>query len=635
MTDTPLIPRSVLFGPPDRVAPQLSPDGAQLIYLAPHRGAPNVWLRSVDRADDRPLTADTGRGVLGAVWAYDGAHVLYLQDTAGDEAYHLFAVSVRTGRVRDLTPYPGVRTEVVALEPGAPHEVLVSVGDRDPAWPDAYRLDLRTGQRVLAARNEGFGATTGTWLADTRLRVRGALRALPDGGGELLVRDDEQAPWRRRYAWEPDDDWTTAPISFTPDGTGIWLLTSVGTDTSRLALLDVATGAVRTVHADDRHDIGAFLAHPRTKQIRLLTYDRERCENVVLDQEIAAAVALLDSAARRLGAGELVVTGTDADDRRWLAEAVRDDGPGTYLLLDRDRGEVRELFPDRAALAGYALVPLRPIAVPARDGLTLPGYLAAPHGMPAGPLPTVLSVHGGPWARESWGMNPEAQWLANRGYLWVTVNFRGSRGYGKRFLGAGDRQWGAAMQDDLLDTVDWLVAQGWADPGRVAVMGASYGGYAALCGAAFTPGRFRCAVDVCGPTDLRTLLASLPPWWESLASMWRRRIGDPRTDADRLWRRSPLSRAADIRCPLLVVQGANDPRVPMAESDQLVAALRRHRVPHEYVVLPGEGHGFFAPDTELAVRGRIERFLAEHLGGRYEPAAPPTEAAPPQAVGAQ
>jgi dipeptidyl aminopeptidase/acylaminoacyl peptidase len=613
----PLIPRQVLFGPPERLAPQLSPEGRRLIYLGAHRGARNVWLRDLDSGIQRPLTRAAGRGVLGAVWAYDGEHVLYLQDDAGDEIYHLFAIAVGTGQVRNLTPYPGARSELVAMEPAQPHHVVVSIGDRDPGWPDAYRLDLRTGERMLAACNERFGATTGTWLADTRLRVRGALRSRDSGGGELLVRDSEQSPWQVVYAWPAEDDWTTAPISFTAAGDGVWLLSSVGADTSRLLLLDLSTGATRQVYGDDRHDIAAFLAHPRSKQIRLVTHDRERYENVVLAPEIAGSVATLAAAAGRLGAGGLLVSGTDLADRRWLAEAVRDDGPGVYLLLDRERDKVTELFADRPALARYPLVAMEQFQVTARDGLALPGYLA---GAGDRPRPTVLCVHGGPWDRESWGLHPEAQWLANRGYLWASVNFRGSRGYGKAFLGAGDRQWGVAMHDDLIDTVGWLVAQGLADPERVAIMGASYGGYAALCGAAFTPDVFRCAVDICGPSDLRTLLASLPPWWTSLAGMWRRRIGDLTADADMLWQRSPLSQAHRIRCPLLIVQAENDPRVPQAESDQLVAALAAHRVPHEYLVLPGEGHGFFAPETELMVRARIEAFLATHLGGRCEPA---------------
>lgn len=613
-----LIPRSVLFGPPERVAPQLSPDGNRLVFLAPHHGVPNVWVRELADGAERPLTADAGRGVLGALWAYDGENVLFLQDTAGDEAYHLFAVAVAVAdaNIRDLTPYPGVRTEVVAIEPAAPHHVLISLGDRDARWPDAHRLDLRTGERVLAARNDGFGTTTGTWLADTALRVRGAMRPLDAGGGELLVRADESSEWSVVHTWAGDDDWTTAPISFTPDGQHIWLLSSVGCDTSRLLLLDVRTSETREAFGDDRHDVGAFLAHPRTKQIRMVTVDRERCENIVLDGAISASVAALETHATKLGAREMLVSSTDADDRRWLAEAVRDDGPGVYLLLDRDSATVTELFTDRPALTGYPLTTVEPFTVPARDGLRLPGYLA---GRSDRPMPTVLSVHGGPWDRDSWGLNPEAQWLTNRGYLWATVNFRGSRGYGKAFLGAGDRQWGAAMQDDLLDTTRWLVDEGLADPDRIAIMGASYGGYAALSGAAFSPDVFRCAVDICGPSNLLTLLAGLPPWWASMISMWHRRIGDPIADRDLLFWRSPLSKAADIRCPLLIVQGENDPRVPLAESDQIVAALRDHGIPHEYLVLPGEGHGFFAPETELVVRARIEQFLATHLGGRHQP----------------
>jgi dipeptidyl aminopeptidase/acylaminoacyl peptidase len=309
---------------------------------------------------------------------------------------------------------------------------------------------------------------------------------------------------------------------------------------------------------------------------------------------------------------------SDADhaDRTWIVAFTTDDGPVRYWSWDRDAREGTFLFEHRPDLSRYRLAKVEPFTFTSRDGLEIHGYLSFPLGEERRNLPTVLNVHGGPWARDGWGYDPEAQWLANRGYLAVSVNFRGSTGYGKSFLNAGDKEWGAKMHDDLLDALDWCIAQGYTDANRVGIYGGSYGGYAALVGATFTPERFTCAVDVVGPSNLKTLIESVPPYWAPLIAQFHTRVGNPETEEEFLWSRSPLSRVDDISIPLLIAQGANDPRVKQAESEQIVAAMKERGIPHEYLLYEDEGHGFVKPENRLDFYARAERFLAEHLGGR-------------------
>jgi dipeptidyl aminopeptidase/acylaminoacyl peptidase len=357
---------------------------------------------------------------------------------------------------------------------------------------------------------------------------------------------------------------------------------------------------------------------PDTKEVRAVTFVKARQELRVLDDAIAADIAALQA----LSPGELRLVGGDDTDRLWVTAHTVDDGPVRYHLWDRDTREARFLFTHQPALEDYTLAPMEPFTVTARDGLVLHGYLTWPTTTPPGSrrdLPVVLNVHGGPWARDTWGYHPEAQWLANRGYLCVQVNYRSSTGYGKAFIHAGDREWGAAMHDDLVDTVAWTVGQGYADPARVAIYGGSYGGYAALVGATFTPDLFAAAVDIVGPSSLATLIRSVPPYWAPMIAQFHNSVGNPDTEEDFLWSRSPLSKVDQIRIPLLIAQGANDPRVPQAESEQIVAALEKHGIDHEYLLFPDEGHGFAKPENRLRFYAAAEAFLARHLGGRAEP----------------
>ncbi|MEV8628709.1 S9 family peptidase [Streptomyces sp. NPDC051079] len=616
-TAPPLIPRSVLFGNPHRMSPALSPDGERLAFLAPAAsGVLNVHAGPWRTRAFRPVTADAGRGVRAFAWSADGRHILYVQDRDGDENTHLYAVDPAEGpgSARDLTPYEGVQARIVSLDPRRPDRLLVGLNLRDPAVHDAYRLDPATGTLELAAVDEGFTR----WIADDRLLVRGALRPHPDGSVSLLVRDAETAPWRELHRAGPEDAPALRPFGFTTGGRTLLVLSSADSDTARLLRLDTTTGAANAVYADPGYDVEGVGAHPGTGEPQFVLVRRARNDLELLDPALAEDFAALRAAAP----GDVSVLGRDRADRHWLVQHNTDDAPAGYRVLHRAAAgrpaRVEYLFSHLPALEGQPLAHVEPFSFTARDGLRVHGYLTFPPGTDRRRLPTVLVVHGGPWTRDQWGFRAETQWLANRGYLCLQVDFRGSTGYGKEFTRAGDREWGGRMQDDLQDAVRHAVALGHTDPDRVAIYGGSYGGYAALAGAAFTPGDYRCAVAVAAPSSLLTFIGSVPATWGPMAAMLRRRVGSPEDDAEFLRARSPLFAADRIRVPLLIGQGARDPRVRREESEQLVAALRSGGVPHEYLLFPDEGHGFVRPRNRLTFYAAAERFLAEHLGGRYE-----------------
>jgi dipeptidyl aminopeptidase/acylaminoacyl peptidase len=442
--------------------------------------------------------------------------------------------------------------------------------------------------------------------------VRGAIRPQPDGGFELLVREHADEDWRVLLTVPAEDALTTDVIAFSKDGSSLLITSSAGAQTARLARIDVATGAVEVLAEDPDADVSGVRIDPDSREPQIVTVLKGRSEYLVLDPSVADDLAAI----RALHPGDPIFSGADDADAVWLVGFTNDAGPIPYYAYDRASRTAKFLFEHRPDLSRYELAGMEPFAFTSRDGLTVHGYLSFPPGAGREGLPTVLNVHGGPWARDTWGMNSEAQWLANRGYLCIQVNFRGSTGYGKDFVNAGDREWGARMQDDLSDAVAYAISEGWADPARVAIYGGSYGGYAALAGAAFTPGIYRCAVDIVGPSNLITLIQSVPPYWAPLIAQFHRRVGDPDSDADFLWSRSPLSKADAIDIPLLIAQGANDPRVKQAESEQIVAALEKAGIEHEYMLFPDEGHGFAKPENRLRFYAEADRFLARHLGGR-------------------
>jgi dipeptidyl aminopeptidase/acylaminoacyl peptidase len=616
-----LIPRAVLFGNPERVSPRVSPDGTRLAWLAPDEGVLNVWVANLDMAAGpggrpvdvdgaTPVTDDRDRGIRTFLWAHDGRHLLYLQDRGGDENWRLYDVDLETMASRDLTPFEGVQAQVLAVDKRFPDEVLVGLNRDNEQLHDVYHLDLVSGQLDKVLDNPGMVG----WVADAELVVRAGLAPEPDGGFVLMVRDDTESDWRPFQRVPAEDALSSSPVAFTRDGGSLLAISSIDANTGRLVRADLDTGAVDVIAADAVNDVTDVRLHPDSREVQVVTFERERADYLVLDPGVEEDVA----AVRSLHPGDPALEGNDDADATWLVGFTNDSGPVPYFAYDRRTREARLLFEHQPSLSDYELAAMEPFSYQARDGLVIHGYLTFPVGEAREALPTVLNVHGGPWARDTWGFQPEGQWLANRGYLSVQVNYRGSTGYGKDFVNAGDREWGGKMHDDLVDAVAWVVDQGFADPGRIAIYGGSYGGYAALVGAAFTPELFRAAVDIVGPSNLDTLIRSIPPYWAPLIAQFHTRVGNPDTDAEFLWSRSPLSRVKDIKVPLLIAQGANDPRVKQAESEQIVAALTDAGIDHEYLLFPDEGHGFAKPENRLRFYAAAERFLARHLGGRAE-----------------
>jgi dipeptidyl aminopeptidase/acylaminoacyl peptidase len=608
----PLIPLRDLFGNPERALPKPSPDGARLAWLAPEEGRLNVWVAPIDdEAAARPVTADRERGIQNFFWSRDSTRVLYLQDRGGDENHHVWSVEVDgADPPRDLTPFDGVKAGVVDLPRATPDQILVTLNRRDRTLFDVHRLDLRTGELSPVAENPG---NVSRWVVDREGRVRAAYAQTPGGDYEIWARDHEADPFRvvAQYANEDDGH----PYTFSPEGDELWVGSARGVDLRRLVALDLRTGEERPLDADEQADLSGPIVSDLTGELLGTVYVRDRQVLHAFDEALQRDWERL----RSLHSGDPWIAGRDAEERLWTVTFNDDRDPGAAYLFDRDTGESRFLFRSRPWLDPATLAPMTPVAIPSRDGLTLRSYLTLPLGAEPRGLPMVLLVHGGPWARDSWGYQPEVQLLANRGYAVLQVNYRGSTGFGKRFMHAAEGEFARRMHDDLIDGVNWAVAQGIADPQRVAIYGGSYGGYAALVGATFTPDVFAAAVSYVGPSSLVTLVRSFPAYWRPfLEGWWFRYVGnpeDPEQLAD-LESRSPLNFVDRIRAPLLVIQGANDPRVTKGESDQIVEALRSRGVAVEYLVKDDEGHGFVKPENRMDAYRAIERFLATHLGGR-------------------
>jgi dipeptidyl aminopeptidase/acylaminoacyl peptidase len=609
---TELIPRSVLFGNPERADPQISPDGTQLGYLAPVDGVLNVWVRTLGKTDDRAVTSDTKRGIRNFLWQYDNQHILYTQDVGGDENWRLYQTDIATKQTKDLTPFEKVRVDIVGYDWKTPDTILFQSNQRDPKVFDVYSLDLKTGKIAMNTQNPGDVAG---WQADNDLNVRAAQVSTPEGGTIIRVRNDVNSPWRELIKWGPDETFGGI-FGFAPDNKNVWIGTSLDANAARLLEVNIATGARKVIADDPQFDIEGVVTQPKTNALEVVTFVKQRTEYDFIDPKIKADYQILHNA----HAGDIVHLSRSLDDSKWIVTYVNDDGPVYFYLYDRPAKQATLLFSNRPALEKFQLSKMEPVVYSARDNMKIYGYLSTPVGVPAKNLPMVLFVHGGPWGRDVWGYNPYAQWLANRGYAVLQINFRGSTGYGKQYVNAGDRQWAGTMHTDLLDGKDWAVKQGIADGKKVCIMGGSYGGYATLAGLAFSPEAFACGVDIVGPSNLNTLLKTIPPYWSTILSTFHKRMGD---SEEFLNSQSPLFKADQIKAPLLIGQGANDPRVNKAESDQIVAAMRKNGEPVEYYVFPDEGHGFARPTNNMAFNAASENFLAKYLGGRAEP---PSEA---------
>ena len=610
-TQTDLIPRNILFGNPQKTSARISPDGTRLAYLAPVNDVLNIWVGTIGQDNFQPVTHDTDRGIRFYFWGSDNKHLLYLQDVGGNENWRLYATHLETGEIRDLTPFPDVQVQIIAHDKHFPHELLIAMNKDNPQVHDIYHLDLNSGKLTLRAKNPGNIAA---WTADTNLKIRGATAARPDGGMDFFVRDNENSNWRPLLSWSPEDALTSGPLGFSRDGQFVYLQDSRNVNAGRLVALSVATQALSVIAEDPQYDVDDVMINPDTYEIQAVAFTKDHTEWQILDEAIKLDFDRIGD----IHQGDFSIVSRDDADETWIIAFTVDNGPVPYYAYHRKTQEADFLFDNQPDLSQYTLAHMEPVTITARDGLTLHGYLTSPVSEQQSNLPLVVNVHGGPWARDEWGYNPEAQWFANRGYACLQINYRGSTGYGKAFLNAGDREWGRNMHNDLVDSVNWAIQQGIADPKKVAIYGGSYGGYAALVGATFTPDLFCCAIDIVGPSNLITLIQTIPPYWSTFLSTFHKRVGDPATEEAFLKSRSPLFHVDNIKIPMLIAQGANDPRVKQSESEQIVTAMKSKGIQYEYMLFPDEGHGFAKPENRLNFYAAAEKFLAQHLGGRYE-----------------
>jgi dipeptidyl aminopeptidase/acylaminoacyl peptidase len=625
-----LIPRRVLFGNPQKAAARVSPNGKWLSYLAPVNGILNVWVAPIDDlAAAKQVTDDKTRDIRGYSWAYNGEQILHTQDTGGDEDFHVYATDVATLKTVDLTPLEGVHATIDSVSDRFPNEILVGLNDRDPRFHDIYRVDLKTGERELVQHNPGLAG----FMSDDDFNVRFAFNYTPTGGLLMLkvpaegAKDataEDVAKWEEFVTIESLDAMTTSPAGFNKDGTVLYFMDSRDRNTGALFAWNIESGEKTLLAENARADVGEIIAHPTEHTIQAVGFTYARREWTILDDAIKAD---LDALAE-VEDGELVVTSRTLDDKTWTVAYLLDDGPLKYYVYDREAKKATYLFSSRDDLDGYPLVKMHDVVIESRDGMSLVSYLTLPKssdpngdGRPDAPVPLVLDVHGGPWARDEWGFNPTHQWLANRGYAVLSVNYRGSTGFGKEFVNAANGEWSGKMHNDLIDAVNWAVEEKIADKSKVCIMGGSYGGYATLVGLTYTPDVFACGVDIVGPSSLVTLLENVPEYWIPFMPVMKVRVGDVSTEEGRaeLLKRSPLELVDKIQRPLLIGQGANDPRVTQVEADQIVEAMEAKKIPVTYVLYPDEGHGFALEPNRASFNAVTEAFLSEHLGGRYEP----------------
>jgi dipeptidyl aminopeptidase/acylaminoacyl peptidase len=619
----PLIDRELLFGNPEISGAQISPDGKYLAFIKPYKDTRNVWVKKVGEPFSAAhlLTTETKRPIAGFLWTRDAKYVAYVKDNDGDENFNLFAVdpgaSTPSGAdappSRDLTGLKGVRVQLVDAPKNQPGVIYIGINDRDKSWHDLYKVTIASGEKTLIRKNTDKIAG---WVFDLQGNLRLAARVTDSGEQEILRVDPDG--FHRIFTCDVFE--TCDPQRFHKDGKRVYLENNKGAlDLTALQLLDVATGKVETVESDPlkRADFGAALFSEVTDELMMTAYVDEKTRRYFKDKTLEADYKWLQS---KLPGKDVSLASHTLDEQTWVVAASSDTEPGETYLWDRKAKKLDLQYRIREKLPRASLSPMTTIRYKSSDGLEIPAYLTLPKGLPAKGLPTLVVPHGGPWARDVWGYNGMAQFFANRGYAVLMPNFRGSTGFGKKFLNAGNGEWGKKMQDDITWGVKHLVQEGTADSKRIAILGGSYGGYATLAGVAFTPDVYRAAVDIVGPSNLITLLEAIPPYWEAGRKIMYGRMADPNTPEGKTWlkERSPLNSAAQIKTPLLVVQGANDPRVNKAEADQIVIALRDRGFPVEYMLAPDEGHGFQRPVNNMAMFMAAEKFLAKYLDGRYQ-----------------
>ena len=624
-----LIDREAFFGNPEYAGAQISPDGKFISFIKPFNGTMNIWVKETNApfASAKPLTNDTARPVRSYFWSRDSKYVLFVQDKGGNENFNVYAVNpadkpaagADVPAARNITDATGIRAIIFAVPKSDPDALYVGINDRDKDWHDLYKVKISTGERTLVTENKDRYQAV---YFDNADKLRLAVRSAQNGDTEIL-RVNADGSTAKIYSCDVFE--TCSPLQFNKDNKRVYIQTNKGdSDLIELDLLDVETGKTEKVESDpmNKVDLNSVNFSDVTNEIIATSYEDDRDRIYWKNKDFQKDYETIK---KRLGDREISFNSATKDESKFIVATYSDVDPGTVWLYDRKSKNLSTLYQAREKLDRKALSPMKSVTYKSSDGLDIQAYLTLPKGLEPKNLPVVIFPHGGPWGRDSWGYSTFAQFLANRGYAVLQPNFRASTGYGKKFLNAGNNEWGEKMQDDLTWGVKYLIAQGIADPKRVGIMGGSYGGYATLAGVAFTPDVYAAAVAIVAPSNLKTLLESVPPYWESIRTIFYKRMGDPNTPEGlaQMKRQSPLFSADKIKTPLMVVQGANDPRVNKREADQIVVALRDRNYPVEYLVAPDEGHGFARPVNNSAMIMAAEKFLANHLGGRYQESATP------------
>jgi len=618
-----LISREILFGNPDRVVTRINKDGKFLSYIAPKDGVLNIWVAPIDKISEaKVITNEKQRGIRSYFWANDNTHIIYAQDKKGDENWRLYSVNVLNEKQKDLTPSDGVRASVLKLSDKYPNEILILINDRVPEYFDIYRVDINTGKRELVYENT---AKYSSFCADDDFKIRLGYKMLPSGEGEIYLFENGDIGKAKLFQKISTEDMlTTAPLHISSDGTKLFMSDSAGRNTSALIEVDLSINTRKVIYENDKADIDDYIVDTKSKMIQGVATNYLRKDWMIIDSKIALDLEYL----KEIEDGDLEIVSRTYEDNKWVVVFFKSDSPSKYYLYDRTQRKAQFLFISNTSQEGLPFSKMYPHRIKSRDGLDLVSYLTIPRwlddgkGIPSKTVPLVIHVHGGPNARDSWGFSSEVQWLANRGYAVLNVNYRGSTGFGKNFSNAGDGEWARKMQDDLADGVKWAIDNKVAQKDKIVIMGGSYGGYAALVGMTMTPDMYVAGIDIVGPSNLETLLNSIPPYWKPQMAHLIKIIGaspDIEEGREFLKERSPLSFAQNIKKPLLIVQGANDPRVKQAESDQIVEAMKKLSIPVVYLLYPDEGHGLARPENRLSMYANAEVFLANFAGGRFVP----------------
>lgn len=613
-----LIPRAVLFGNPDKMRVSITHDGKYILYIAPKDGVLNIWLApSNDLSKATPITNDKDRGIRSYMVAYNNKNIIYAQDHKGDENFRLYSYNIENKETKLLTPEKGVRAGIIEASHTKPDEIIIDSNERDPKYFDVYRLDLSSLEKELILKNEQF---TG-FILDNNLQIKYGLSPDKDGGTEYY--ELKNGKWELFIKVSIEDSANTSLLGFDASNEILYMFDGRNRNTSAFKALNLATGNVEILAEDSKADIKLFTVHP-TKQVpQAIAINYDRISYKILDKDIEDDIKYLQN----LDRGDLIINSRTLDDKTWIVAYNSDNAPVKYYKYDRASKKAEFLFTNNKVLEQYKLAKMIPVIIKSRDNLDLVSYITFPNdikldrnNIPDKKVPLIINVHGGPWVRDSWGYDPTHQWLANRGYAVLSINYRGSTGFGKDFVNASNKEWGRNMHHDLIDGVNWAVKNNIADAQEIAIMGGSYGGYATLVGVTMTPEIFACGIDVVGPSNLLTLIKSVPPYWEPALNEFKKRIGpwDTEEDIEFLNQRSPLTFVDNIEKPLFIAQGANDPRVKQAEADQIVNSMKAKHIPVVYALYPDEGHGFAKPGNRISYYALAEQFLAKILKGRAE-----------------